>query len=97
MIKTIRPKLRVIANFGFLEFCMLFPNGCRNTKLSKVITYVSNQISTKVHLFRVVYNNVIDEGGRIVSNACWFINGRNEITAFESHQEIVTIPGGLKF
>ena len=45
----------------------------------------------------VVYKNVIGKGGRIVSNTCWFINGRNAITALESYQEIMTIPGGLKF
>ena len=44
-----------------------------------MVAYIGDQISTYFHLFRIVYKNIIDKGGRVVTNGCWFISGRNEL------------------
>ena len=46
-----------------------------------MVAYVRDQISTFFQLFRIVYKNI--KGGRVITNTCWFINSRNEITALE--------------
>ena len=48
-----------------------------------MLTYARDKISTYFHFFMIVYKNIIDKGGRLITDTYWFINSRNKIIALE--------------